>query len=110
MRSPEWSGIFPADCDECPHRICKTGAEIHVAGVGWCDRCPREWLGADVHELRAAHDCTEAWRHWKHGNLSGVVPDPSDAMLRLIIWVDDEVGAYQQSLVERAKAEAGGNR
>jgi len=72
------------------------------------DRCPRKWLESDRQELQAAQDATEAWRHWKHGNLLAVTREPSDALLRLIIWVDDEVGAYQQTIIDRAKAEQGG--
>lgn len=38
----------------------------------------------------AAH-ALRLWRHWQKGCLAAAAPDPSEAILDLVLWVDSEV-------------------
>lgn len=70
--------------------------------------CPR--LAMETHQdvAVAALEGLRAWRLGQVGALMGGYPEPTDALLDLVLTVDNEVGLYRAELQdrERRKVEA----
>jgi len=103
----EWCEVCPADCDQCDAKFCKGRATVTLRGGLQLEPgvCPRRVMDDQPEECNAVWTAIEAWRHWKSGNLACRYQEPSEALMTLILWVDDEVNARDARLIEEARRE-----